>query len=233
MSGIYLWDRQMTWVAGLDIGGVTGWRLPSGDVNGDGIVVDCQSVSFSDCMDNEMGFIYWREGITGDTPEPFDFVGLAGGFFTSTEYLVVGLRRGVWINGFIHGDQIVGVQSTYMTFAWAVHDGDVFGDSDGDGIPDDLDPDFIADVVITLPIGVFANNGDPEGQRNGVLSRLADIEQDIADGDISGAIRALQNLRRKVDGCGATADRNDWITDCSSQIEVRDLIDLLIMNLGG
>jgi hypothetical protein len=105
------------------------------------------------------------------------------------------------------------------------------GDSDGDEIPDGSDPDVIADVVTALPVGVFANRGDPEGQRNAMLGRLIDIEQDILDGDIAGAIRALQNLRRKVDGCGATADRNDWITDCSSQLEIRDLIDLLIMNL--
>ena len=105
------------------------------------------------------------------------------------------------------------------------------GDSDGDSIPDGSDPDVIADAVTALDTGVFANRGDPEGQRNATLSRLSDIEQDIVDGDIAGAIRALQNLRRKIDGCGATADRNDWITDCTSQLEIRGLIDLLIMNL--
>jgi hypothetical protein len=104
-------------------------------------------------------------------------------------------------------------------------------DSDDDGIIDGSDPDVIADAVTALPVGVFANRGDPEGQRNAMLSRLADIEQDIVDGDIAGAIRGLQNLRRKVDGCGATADRNDWITNCPYQLEIRALIDLLITNL--
>jgi hypothetical protein len=104
-------------------------------------------------------------------------------------------------------------------------------DSDDDGIIDGSDPDVIADAVTALPLGVFANLGDPAGQRNAILSRLADIEQDIMDGDIAGAIRALQNLRRHVDGCLPSADRNDWIVSCDAQIEIRDLIDLLIENL--
>jgi len=64
-----------------------------------------------------------------------------------------------------------------------------------------------------------------------MLSRLEDIEASIAAGDISGAIRALRNLRRTVDGCGSSPDRNDWIEDCTAQVQIRDLIDLLITNL--
>ena len=104
-------------------------------------------------------------------------------------------------------------------------------DSDEDGIVDGSDPAIIVDAVMGLPVGVFANRGDPEGQRNAMLSRLMDIEEMIANGDTADALRALRNLRRKVDGCGSTADRNDWIIDCPSQIEVRELIDLLITNL--
>lgn len=93
------------------------------------------------------------------------------------------------------------------------------------------DPDVIADAVTTIPVGFFANSGDPEGQRNAVLSRLSDIEQDITDGDIAGAIRALQNLQRHVDGCPPSADRNDWITNCPAQIEIWGLIEALIITL--
>lgn len=59
------------------------------------------------------------------------------------------------------------------------------------------------------------------------------------DGDIDGALSKLMTLCRKVDGCpdvptaGETADHNDWIVDCDSQREIRELIDLLIANLGG
>jgi len=104
-------------------------------------------------------------------------------------------------------------------------------DSDDDGIVDGSDPDVIIDVVMGLPLGVFANRGDPAGQRNAMRSRLEDIQQDILDGDIAGAIRALRNLLAKVDGCGAMADRNDWIIDCPSQLEIRALIELLVFNL--
>jgi len=32
-------------------------------------------------------------------------------------------------------------------------------------------------------------------------------------------------------GNGTEPDRNDWITDCSAQVQIRDLVDLLISNL--
>jgi Tol biopolymer transport system component len=100
-------------------------------------------------------------------------------------------------------------------------------DGDGDGIPDDSDPDTIADVVVTLPPSAFQAGGN----QNAVLSRLNDIAQDILAGDIAGAIKKLENLRKRVDGCGAMADNNDWIKDCAAQIQIRALIDMLIANL--
>lgn len=108
-------------------------------------------------------------------------------------------------------------------------------DTDGDGILDGSDPDVLADYIAALPSdpNVFSNRGDPAGQRNAILSILIDIESDIESGDIDQAIRALQNLRMRVDGCGTSAERNDWITDCAVQIEIRRLIDLLITNLEG
>jgi hypothetical protein len=104
-------------------------------------------------------------------------------------------------------------------------------DSDGDGIEDGSDPDLLADLVSDLPLGAFANWGDPKGQRNAFLNRLNTIEEDIANGNINDAIRALRNLRRTIDGCGSSPDKNDWITDCQSQVDLRDVIDLLIVNL--
>ena len=38
-------------------------------------------------------------------------------------------------------------------------------------------------------------------------------------------------MRRRVDGCGTAADQNDWIVDCTAQLQVRTLIDLFISNL--
>ena len=100
-------------------------------------------------------------------------------------------------------------------------------DSDGDGIPDDSEPDTVADVVITLPDAHF--NG--QGNKNAFLNRLDAIQQLILAGNIDQAIRELENLRRRVDGCGSMADNNDWITDCASQLQVRTLIGMLIANL--
>jgi Tol biopolymer transport system component len=100
-------------------------------------------------------------------------------------------------------------------------------DSDDDGIPDDSDPDTVADVVTALPGTSFQSSGN----KNAFLSRLEAIEQLILDGKIDQALQELQNLRRRVDGCGSTADTNDWITDCVSQQQVKALIDLLIVNL--
>lgn len=104
-------------------------------------------------------------------------------------------------------------------------------DSDGDGIPDGSDPDSLVNFITSLPLGVFANQGEPEGQRNAILRILSNIEGKIARGDTATALRALQTLRRKVDGCGSSADENDWITNCDSQLAVRHLIDVLISTL--
>jgi hypothetical protein len=102
-------------------------------------------------------------------------------------------------------------------------------DTDGDGIVDGSDPDVIADVVRALPDVAFHSAGN----QNAMLVRLADIEEDIASGDTDGAITQLRNLRRRVDGCGSEADMNDWISDCTVQASVRDLIDAMIASLGG
>ncbi len=104
-------------------------------------------------------------------------------------------------------------------------------DSDDDGIVDGSDPDVLSEALDSIPDSAF-KSGDG-GHRNAMQSILADIEQAIADGDTAEAIRKLQNLRRRVDGCGPTAERNDWILDCPSQLMVRDLIDTMITGLGG
>jgi hypothetical protein len=111
-------------------------------------------------------------------------------------------------------------------------DGDGMGDAcdpddDNDGIPDTRDPDTVADVVNTIPGQHFHS----EGNRNAFLHRLDNIEAQIAAGDIEGALTELQNLRRRLDGCGTSPDSNDWLLDCSSQLAVRTSLDALIAAL--
>ena len=258
INGADTWENQVAWAAGLNIDGVTGWRLPSMDVNGDDVFVDCPSQAA--CEDDEYSHLFFygagtvfRSGITPSSPGPFSNV-QSSGYWSGTEFPSNPATNAMGLD-FSIGSRLFGGKLV-NNFAWAVHDGDVAlidsdgdglsdsdeialgtdpddTDTDGDGISDGSDPDIIATAITALPLdpSVFANRGDPRGHRNAMLSRLTDIQSDIASGDIEQAIRALRNLRSHVDGCGASPDRNDWITDCIAQLEIRRLIDLLITNL--
>ena len=258
INGADNWDNQVAWAAGLNIDGVTGWRLPSMDVNGDDVFVDCPSQAA--CEDDEYSHLFFYgagtvfgSGITPSRPGPFSNV-QSSGYWSGTEFPSSPANNAMGfdfsVDGRLFGSKIVNF------FAWAVHDGDVSTiDSDGDGltdvdeialgtdpshpdtdrdtIPDGSDPDIIATAISALPLdpSAFANRGDPRGHRSAMLSRLTDIQSDIASGDIEQALRGLRNLRARVDGCGTSPDRNDWIIDCVAQLEIRRLIDLLITNL--
>jgi hypothetical protein len=97
------------------------------------------------------------------------------------------------------------------------------------GLTDDTDPDTIGDAILELPDSAFHSGGN----KTAFLNRLESIKQLIIAGDNEQAIIELQSLRRRVDGCGASADKNDWIIDCDAQLEVRELLDTLVANLGG
>ena len=102
-------------------------------------------------------------------------------------------------------------------------------DSDDDGIPDGQDSEFIQNIINGLPQSAFKDNGG--GLRTAMLAHLDNVEHQVALGHTAQALQMLDNLRKHVDGCGASADNNDWIIDCPAQLEVRALIDLLIANL--
>ncbi len=100
-------------------------------------------------------------------------------------------------------------------------------DSDDDGIPDGQDPQFLANAVTASPISSWRAGGN----RTAFLARLAAIEQRVAHGDAGQAVKELQLLRARIDGCGTSADGDDWIVDCSLQTAIRGYVDLLIANL--
>jgi hypothetical protein len=104
-------------------------------------------------------------------------------------------------------------------------------DDDDDGIPDGQDVEWIQDDIESLPV-TSTKGGDP-GHRRVMLVQLEEIEALIAAGETEEAIEKLGNLRKHMDGCGTSADKNDWIVDCTDQIVIRELIDLLIANLAG
>ena len=112
---------QEVWAAGLDIGGVTGWRLPSADVNGDGIVVDCTGGGVTNCIDNEMGFLFWEQGISSDSPGPFSNI-LSNTYWTTTK--VNDLPK-AWSFHFGLGVMFPDSTSLWSNYAWAVQSGDV------------------------------------------------------------------------------------------------------------
>ena len=102
-------------------------------------------------------------------------------------------------------------------------------DTDNDGITDCVDPDFVVNVVNGLADNAFKGNG----HRTAILAHLDAVAHQVLLGHTDVALNMLANLRKHLDGCGATPDNDDWIIDCPSQIAVRAMIDLLIANLGG
>ena len=85
----------------------------------------------------------------------------------------------------------------------------------------------LRDFIGRLPPAAFRTGG----QRDALLSVLADTEAANASGDTDEAVHKLQNLRRRVDGCPPAADMNDWIIDCTAQVAFRTLLDELIAGL--
>ena len=116
------WDDQVAWAAGLSIGGVSnGWRLPSADVDGNDTVVNCSSGGVAGCEDNEMGYLFWEEGITSAAPGPFSNL-VAGNYWSGTE--LASDPANAWLFFFSLGTQRAATKDI-NTFAWAVHPGDV------------------------------------------------------------------------------------------------------------
>lgn len=116
------WNNQIAWADSLTIGGVTGWRLPSADVNGDGAVVDCAGGGVVGCLDNEMGYLYWEEGISNINPGPFENVQLLG-YWSGTE--LSSNLASAWGFSFSSGGQGADDKNNTNGYAWAVHSGDV------------------------------------------------------------------------------------------------------------
>ncbi len=100
-------------------------------------------------------------------------------------------------------------------------------DSDDDGIPDGEDVEWIQEIINALPSTVFKGVGN----RTAILSQLDTIETMVSMGQVDQAVKELKTLRTRVDGCGGSADGNDWVVDCTEQTNIRTLIDLLMGNL--
>ena len=103
----------------------------------------------------------------------------------------------------------------------------VEADTDGDGIPDGQDTDCLGGFIDNLPPGAFKS----PGLQNAFSVHLRNIEKRVEKGDTEQAIKELEHLRARTDGCGVAPDNNDWIVDCTVQAQVQAVLDLLIANL--
>jgi len=101
-------------------------------------------------------------------------------------------------------------------------------DSDDDGLVDGRDVDWIANAIRALPTSAIKSPAD--GNRSAMLNLLADAEALLRKGKLIAARDKLTTLRKRVDGCGTSPDGNDWIVDCTNQIKIRALVDLLLTN---
>lgn len=94
-------------------------------------------------------------------------------------------------------------------------------DSDNDGLNDGVDPSVIADVVAGLPDAAFK----APGHRNALTALLSTAERQATVGKPDMARKTLEKLLQHLDGCGSSADNNDWVTSCSAQIDLRLLVE--------
>lgn len=117
------WANQTTRAANVSIGGVTGWRLPDADVNGDRNTIICSSAGVAGCIDNEMAYLFWEEGITSDAPGPFGNL-QPDAYWSST--IFEPFPADIWAFNFTAGSGNPLVEVRFASRrAWLVHSGDV------------------------------------------------------------------------------------------------------------
>lgn len=130
INGKMTWEDANTWAASLSIDGVTGWRLPSMNVNGDSTFVFCETSGETACLDNEYGYLYYQHGVTASTPGPFN--NLQSGEILNGDYelywsgsLSTYSAGSVFTYDFNHGDPYDSSFGFAPFYAMAVYDGDV------------------------------------------------------------------------------------------------------------
>ncbi|MCB1745644.1 MAG: hypothetical protein H6977_10080 [Gammaproteobacteria bacterium] len=105
----------------LTIGGVGDWRMPTLDVDGNGVIVDCSGGAIG-CADNELGYMFAVNGVTSAAPGPFSEV--AESYWVDPYDLVLGFAH---LFSMSSGADlgVVADDAPGMGAVWAVRDGDV------------------------------------------------------------------------------------------------------------
>lgn len=102
-------------------------------------------------------------------------------------------------------------------------------DTDGDGMVDGIDPGWLDEYVAGLPNDDFRHSWITKLR---VRLRIAMLDAAIRLGKRGTALWLIDSLERRADGCGTAPDRYDWIIDCGSQNEFRELLAILRRNGG-
>lgn len=127
--GAMTWDVGEAYIAAMNAAyhlGLANWRLPDGDVNRNGRVVECNSQPQNEflCRDNELSYHYFQNGISSGLPGPFaninSYVGV-GYYGSGTEYSSDPSRR-YFVN---FGFPLQGlIAKSGTTYVWPVTAGD-------------------------------------------------------------------------------------------------------------
>lgn len=95
-------------------------------------------------------------------------------------------------------------------------------DTDDDGLIDGLDASWLIDYLDSLHRDDFRR----WWHRAAMKLTVAGASISVNRGYVDLALSIVSSLDRRVDGCGGAPDRSDWIVDCGSQIEFRELLAL-------
>lgn len=161
-AGRMTWADANTWAAGLDINGVTGWRLPDtlqpdpscDSQNDPGGSFPVQGSGYN-CTGSELGNLFYNVlggtahvSITTTHNSNYDLFSNVQSdlYWAATEYAPdISFAWGFY---FGNGNQGYDPKSSDIIYAWAVHDGNA--DVDTDGVPNHLDqcPDTPSGAVV-------------------------------------------------------------------------------------
>jgi hypothetical protein len=154
-NGQMTWATAKTWAEGLNIGGFTGWRLPT-SLNADG----SGPCSDYNCIGSELGHLFYTVGGLAEGQEITSSAVLSGLFsnmqssmyWSGTVYATNPSNAWYFITA--NGNQSI-THKLNNYYAWAVRDGDVVG---GGSVPE-------PGIIGLLGIGALAWAGTKQKRR--------------------------------------------------------------------
>ena len=121
----FLWADAAVWAGQLSLNGVTGWRLPKTPLHDSTCGGQTPSISYGyHCTGGEMGHLFEIDGIWSGSPGPFS--NLRNSVYWSADGYVDPIAGPYkFVYAFGPGYTGLGLVSSTVYSAWAVHDGDV------------------------------------------------------------------------------------------------------------